>query len=334
MSRFTGYWFDLKTLPGDARMAYRREGWTGVWKAMATRSLHRIFRRGRLVVFAHPVDQMVDLPPPAGVRISQPTAQEWPRLASLVGQRELQRFCALSARGRRCLVAWRGETPVGYAWVADDLGPDVAPSPLPLAFPSSAAYLLNLYVLPAERSSGIGSALASARLRLARETGFVEGWRMVAPTNAPSLRTVHKTAAGTRLVGEIRFVQLLGRTHARFTPSGRGPSDNIKPATRRIGRACGETSPAPGPPPDHGLRPVSRNGGGHAGDSGSAARGASRTSGVWHLGVAAPGDALLLVDRPQRLSRARAGAAAEESEIAGDPGHVRTCRFGLRTAAV
>ena len=43
---------------------------------------------------------------------------------------------------------------------------------------------------------------------------------MVAPTNAPSLRTVQKTAAGTRLVGEIRFVQLLGRTYARFTPSG------------------------------------------------------------------------------------------------------------------
>jgi GNAT superfamily N-acetyltransferase len=221
MSRFTGYWFDLKTLPGDARMAYRREGWTGVWKAMASRSLHRIFRRGRLIVFAHRVDQMVDLAPPAGVRISQPTAQEWPRLASLVGQRELQRFRALSTRGRRCVVAWRGETPVGYAWVANDLGPDVAPSPLPLVFPSSAAYLLSLYVLPAERSSGIGSALASARLRLARETGFVEGWRMVAPTNAPSLRTVQKTAAGTRLVGEIRFVQLLGRTHARFTPSGR-----------------------------------------------------------------------------------------------------------------
>ncbi|MFL5473868.1 MAG: GNAT family N-acetyltransferase [Gemmatimonadales bacterium] len=221
MSRITHYWFDLKTLPGDARLAYQREGWRGIWKAMATRSLHRIFRRGRLVVFAHPVDQMVDLAPPAGVRIGQPTAQEWARLSSLVGQRELARFRALSARGRRCLVAWRGDTPVGYAWVADDLGPDVAPSPLPLRFPSNAAYLLNLYVLPSERSSGIGSALASARLQLARDTGFAEGWRMVAPTNAPSLRTVQKTAAGTRLVGEIRFVQLLGRTHARFTPSGR-----------------------------------------------------------------------------------------------------------------
>ena len=202
MSRIGAYWLDLKTLPGDALLAYRHEGWTGAWKAVATRSLHRIFRRGRLMVFAHQVDQMVDLPPPAGVRITQPTAAEWARLASLVGRRELQRFRALSARGRRCLVAWRGETPVGYAWVADDLGPDVAVSPLPLAFPSSAAYLLNLYVLPSERSSGIGSALASGRLRLARESGFREGWRMVAPTNAPSLRTVQKTAAGTRLVGD------------------------------------------------------------------------------------------------------------------------------------
>jgi ribosomal protein S18 acetylase RimI-like enzyme len=92
---------------------------------------------------------------------------------------------------------------------------------LPLAFPSSAAYLWNLYVLPSERSSGIGSALASARLQLTRESGFREGWRMVAPTNAPSLRTVQKTAAATRVVGEIRFLQLLGHTYARFTPSGR-----------------------------------------------------------------------------------------------------------------
>ena len=221
MRRITAYWFDLRTLPGDALLAYRLEGWAGAWKAVASRSLHRVFRNGRLIVFAHPVDQMVDVAPPAGVRITQPTGQEWARLASLVGRRELQRFLALSARGRRCLVAWRGDTPVGYAWVAGDLGPDVALSPLPLAFPSSAAYLLNLYVLPSERSSGIGSALASGRLRLAREIGFREGWRMVASTNAPSLRTVQKTAAATRVVGEIRFVQLLGRTYARFIPSGR-----------------------------------------------------------------------------------------------------------------
>ena len=164
MSRITAYWFDLRTLPGDALLAYRHEGWAGAWKAVASRSLHRVLRSGRLIVFAHPVEQMVDVAPPAGVRITQPTGQEWARLASLVGRRELQRFLALSARGRRCLVAWRGDTPVGYAWVAGDLGPDVALSPLPLAFPSSAAYLLNLYVssLRAKQRDRLGSRVGPA----------------------------------------------------------------------------------------------------------------------------------------------------------------------------
>jgi len=61
----------------------------------------------------------------------------------------------------------------------------------------------------------------TVEIALGKVSSAEEGWRMVAPTNAPSLRTVQKTGAGTRLVGEIRFVQLLGRTYARFTPSGR-----------------------------------------------------------------------------------------------------------------
>jgi ribosomal protein S18 acetylase RimI-like enzyme len=134
----------------------------------------------------------------------------------MAGQREVSRFRTLLARGRRCLIAWRDETPVGYAWLADQIGPDVVVWPLPLEFPASAAYLWNLYVLPAERSNGIGSALARARLRVAKENGFREGWRMVSPSNEPSLRTVRKSASGTRTVGEIHFVQLLGRSYARF----------------------------------------------------------------------------------------------------------------------
>lgn len=218
MSHLATYLDDLRTLPGDAMLAYGREGWRGAWKAVASRSLHRGFRSGRLIVFAHDLDQLAELSPPAGVSITQVTEKDWPALTSLVGQRELRRFRALLARGHHCLIAWRDDAPVGYAWVAHEIGPDVALWPLPFRFPRRAAYLWNLYVLPSERSSGIGSALAARRLRLAREAGFQEGWRMVAPSNAPSLRTVQKTAAGTRVIGEIRFVQLLGRTYARFTP--------------------------------------------------------------------------------------------------------------------
>jgi hypothetical protein len=72
----------------------------------------------------------------------------------------------------------------------------------------------------------VGSALASARVRTAHERGFKEGWRMISPSNAASLRTLAKSSTGTRVVGELRFIKVLSRVHARFTadPSG---SDRI-----------------------------------------------------------------------------------------------------------
>jgi GNAT superfamily N-acetyltransferase len=222
MSRFHKYLHDLRTLPADTLLGYRQAGVSGAWNALAARSLHRLIRTGHLLVFAHSLDNLAVPTAPAGVRIALAEDEDWPALASLVGQREVSRFRALQAAGRRCLVAWRGKVPVGYAWVAHPIGPDVAPWPLPFTFPSTAAYLYNLYVVPSERSSGIGSALAHERLCLARDAGHREGWRMVAPSNSPSLRTVRKTAAGTRAVGELHFLQLLGRTYARFTPPQAG----------------------------------------------------------------------------------------------------------------
>jgi ribosomal protein S18 acetylase RimI-like enzyme len=213
------YMMNLKTLPGDARLAYRHEGVRGAWKAVATRFLHRLIRTGRVIVFAQSIGDADHIAPPPGVMIRVAGLSDRPAFASLAGEREGTRFDQLLRNGRHCLIAWRGEKPVGYAWVADQAGPDVTFWPLPFGLPANAAYLWNLYVLPTERSSGIGSALAQARLRLARERGFEEGWRMVAPFNTASLRTVRKSAAGTRIVGEVRFVQLLDRAYARFTPS-------------------------------------------------------------------------------------------------------------------
>lgn len=213
------YLMDLKTLPGDARLAYSHEGMRGVWKAVAARSLHRLIRTGRVIVFAQNIGYGPQIGPPPGVMIRVAGLSDRPAFASLAGEREGARFEQLLRNSRHCLIAWRGEKPVGYAWIADHAGPDVTFWPLPFGLPANAAYLWNLYVLPAERSTGIGSALAQARLRFARERGFEEGWRMVAPANTASLRTVRKSAAGTRVVGQVRFVQLLDRTYARFTPS-------------------------------------------------------------------------------------------------------------------
>jgi GNAT superfamily N-acetyltransferase len=213
------YLYDWRTFLGDARLAYRSEGLSGVWSAFAERSLFRVLRTGRMVVFAQPLDTVPDIKLPAGVTIAPIGEGDWPAVATLVGQRELQRFRSLLTRGRHCLVAWRGSRPVGYGWVAGQVGPDVTVWPLPLSFPAHAAYLYNLYVVPSERGSGIGSALASARLHTARSLGFREGWRMVAPTNEASLRTMERSANTTRTVGEVRYIKLLSRTYARFTPA-------------------------------------------------------------------------------------------------------------------
>jgi GNAT superfamily N-acetyltransferase len=216
MIRLENYLLDLRTFPSDAALAYRTEGIRGVWKAVATRSLHRVLRAGRLIVFAHSLDRDLDPALPPGIRVTRATDDELQQLGSLTGQRDVTRFRSLVRNGRHCLIAWRGDQPLGYAWVAAGVGPDVMLWPLPLEFPADAAYLWNLYVIPSERSNGIGTALAQARLRLAQELGFREGWRMVAPSNHPSLRTVSKSGAGTRIVGELDFVQLMGRTFGRF----------------------------------------------------------------------------------------------------------------------
>jgi hypothetical protein len=42
---------------------------------------------------------------------------------------------------------------------------------------------------------------------------------MVTPTNEASLRTMERSASTTRTVGEVRYIKLLSRTYARFTPA-------------------------------------------------------------------------------------------------------------------
>ena len=212
--RVQKYLHDWRTFPADASMAYRRDGVRGLWETVAPRSVYRIVRSGRMIVFSQSLDELPVVPLPAGVTIAPLGVNDWPALESLVPQRELDRFQLLVSGGRTCLVAWRGARPIGYAWVARSIGTDVTLCQFPL--PPHAAYLWDLYVEPAERCNGIGSALASARLRTAREQGFREGWRMIAPSNRASLRTLEKSGRGTRVVGELRFLKILARMHIRL----------------------------------------------------------------------------------------------------------------------
>ena len=216
------YVADCRSFPADAVLSYQLAGIRGIWDTLADRTLHRVLRTGHVVVFAQLLESAPEVPPPPGVAIRALSDNDWPALSKIVTQRSLVAFRALAANGRHGVVAWRGPEPIGYGWVAERIGPDV--SAYPLALPPYAAYLWDLYVVPAERSSGVGSALASARVQLARGLGFREGWRMIAPSNGASLRTLAKTGPDTRTVGELRYIKILASIHARFSPASSGKS--------------------------------------------------------------------------------------------------------------
>jgi GNAT superfamily N-acetyltransferase len=216
VSRLARYVRDCRTFPADARIAWSNEGWRGVWEAIATRTLRKVLHGDRMILFAQGLDDLPEVGSPDGVTIARLQPRELPMLAYLGSRRDLDAFRALLAAGRIGVVAWRGGRAVGYAWMAERLAPDVTRCPIPL--PEEAVYLWDLYVLPAERGRGIGSALAAERLAIARELGYQEGWRMIAPRNLPSLRTL-RAGGSTRIVGEIRFVQLLSLLRARFLPA-------------------------------------------------------------------------------------------------------------------
>jgi GNAT superfamily N-acetyltransferase len=213
---FAKYVADLASLPADVALGYRNEGVRGAWDAVASRTVHRVIRTSRLTVFAQSLDHIPDVAPPAGITISRLRAHAVEALAPIAGKRDRDRFRRLLEIGCIGLAAWRDRRPVGYAWVASEMRPEVTSCPLHL--PAHAAYLWDLYVVPAERRSGLGSALAAERLRVARELGRTEGWRMITPANTASLRTLNRSGAFPRVVGEMRYLKLGSRLFARFTP--------------------------------------------------------------------------------------------------------------------
>lgn len=220
MTRFARYARDLVTLPEDAALAYRRGGLPELWQAVAERSVYRLVRWGRVLVIVQRLDEFREVAPPMGITIRRATKSDLPALGEIMSRRDVERFADNVARGRSCFVAWEGERPVGYAWNADRFSSDMTTTACPLALPQTATYLWNLYVVPSRRCHGVGAALASARLRLARDRGLREAWMMIAPTNHASLRSAAKTAGpNTRIVGDLRYLKLLTRVYGRFRPT-------------------------------------------------------------------------------------------------------------------
>jgi GNAT superfamily N-acetyltransferase len=218
--RLGRYARDLQTLPEDAVLAWRRGGLPELWQVVAERSFYRLVRWGRVLIIVQRLDELREVAPPPGITIRRATKADLPALLGTMSRREVERFGDYVALGRSCFVAWDGERPVGYAWNADRFSSDMNVAAGPFALPPTATYLWNLYVVPRQRSHGVGAALASARLRMARDRGLTEGWTLISPSNHASLRAIAKTAGPrTRVLGELRYVKVLTRTFGQFHPS-------------------------------------------------------------------------------------------------------------------
>jgi GNAT superfamily N-acetyltransferase len=210
---------DARTLPADARAAWRREGMRGAWRELSARTLGRVFTAYHFLVIEKDLADGLETPAPPGVSIERFTG-DWKALSAIAGGPRRARFEEATAGGRVCFLAKRGEQPVGYAWLAERM--DRAFDPLVLELPPATAYLTDLYVLPAERNTGVGSALVSARLRHACERNLVRTWQIVAPRNQASLRVIEKTTrVPARIVAQARSFHIFGRWRVRLTPVDR-----------------------------------------------------------------------------------------------------------------
>ena len=213
---------DAVTFPRDARAAWTHAGAPGVWRELRMRTVDRISRRGLALLLEHVVADVPHLPLPHGVRIAPFTGPDWSDFLALTTPARIERFRTRIARGRECLVAWRGDRPVGFTWISTKMERDIETYALPL--PPDAAYHWDLYVASEERGNGVGTALAYARLHRAHERAFRLGWRLIDIDNWSSQRGAQKTAtASTRVVGELRYVSFLGRSWSRFSPNAISP---------------------------------------------------------------------------------------------------------------
>ncbi len=196
---------------------FRERGLRGVWHEVRARTIYRFYRRWRLLVLEQDLATAVETPTPPGVEIRTFAGPDWSPLAGLVGDRKFRRVMQRAAAGRTCIVAWRDGRPIGYTWLSEAI--DRAVEIYPLVLPPDAAYEWDLYMTRAERNRGVGAALVSADMRLARERGFRRIWRVIAPENVRSLRATGKTSPGARLVGEIVQIKILRSFHGRFIPA-------------------------------------------------------------------------------------------------------------------
>lgn len=200
----------------DTGRAWENHGARGLLAEARESFILSWFRHGRVIVVETPLDEIPPFVPPDGLRFEAYRSEDWSPFSAIVPERVVGTLRRRAARaGRTCITALRGDRVVGYTWVSERISHRVERHPIPL--PADAAYGWNLFVVPTERGTGVGSALLAARHWNARDRGFRVMWRAIDPENRASRRTVQKAwTPGSRIVGELRYVNLLGWAAGRI----------------------------------------------------------------------------------------------------------------------
>ena len=209
----------LRSLVREVQLGYQTAGLSGFSSQVVSETLGRAYQKHRYMVIEQDLQQTQEVRSPEGVEIVKFDG-DWSEVLPILTRRGMARFRARLAAGRTCLVAREDGRALGYTWISPRV--DTGIEFLPLALPENAAYLWDLFVIRSARGRGVGSALTSARLVFARDSGFGRGWRAISPDNRPSVCTAEKTGS-VRILGEITFVRWLGRAQFRETRDGDRP---------------------------------------------------------------------------------------------------------------
>jgi GNAT superfamily N-acetyltransferase len=222
----------------DSRRAWRTGGTRAVAREWREALIFPLIRHGQGTVVEHDLNHITPTQVPKGVEISiRSGGDSVADFAHIANARTIHGFERALSRGRTCVTALRSGRVIGFVWNSLQIESDLEIYPIRL--PPQTAYGWGPYVIPSERTRGVGSALVSARLELARSLDCMRSWRLIDADYTPIIRTLGKTLGpDARVVGEIKFVKILrwsfGRLDVRPTTGGLSESALVHDSGCRV----------------------------------------------------------------------------------------------------
>ncbi|MGZ8391255.1 MAG: GNAT family N-acetyltransferase [Gemmatimonadales bacterium] len=204
---------DMETFPDDAVRAWRSAGAAGVWLELRRRTVDRAGAYSRYMVIEADLSTVRQIEAPVGIEIRPFTGSDWSLLGDLAGSRLTRCFSTAAAAGRVCLVAWRGSTAVGYVWLSPAI--EQRYESFALGLPSDAIYVWQIQVSRSARQMGIGAALGSFGLLLAKQQGYRRIWMITHHENLAAQRTI-ASVAPSRVLGTLSRIKVTSWMYTRF----------------------------------------------------------------------------------------------------------------------